>query len=131
MQASVTKVSQLELGGWYIVRGTDSSGLPIPPQLFRLEAMDQGGIVQGQPIVRGTLWVKALGMIRRYSEHSMPLWMINIPETGLTDHVLVRIPAAKAPTALEDSYHEVIQHRVRHQPVVESRIRQLWETYFA
>jgi hypothetical protein len=131
--AVVQKASQIEQWGVYIIRGTSSLKLPIPPQVFRIETKVLRASVVGRPYVRGTSWVNfgEHGKKEHYRELTnqiLYLDAVGIYESGsseLTDYSrmagisnpldkdlhLERVPLSlqRALFGLDSGYHEVVQ----------------------
>lgn len=88
---SVVRPSQLELGAYYLIKGTDHALLPIPPQVFRLEGKVIHSLL-GEGYVTGTLWWRMWNTARMEQNHQLTLYQINVPDRGLSDIHLERIP---------------------------------------
>ena len=88
---SVVRPSQLELGAYYLIKGNDHLFLPIPPQVFRLERkMIYSELGEGW--ISGTLWWRMWNQGRMEKDHQLTLYQINVPDRGLSDIHLERIP---------------------------------------
>jgi hypothetical protein len=97
---SVRTVAQLEEGAWYAVVGTDSSGLPLPPQVFLLEEKHTSPTVAGAVRVVGTLRAHLGDRIWVYKDRDFFPSQINIPEHGLHDIHFERIKMEDVPALL-------------------------------
>jgi len=105
MRVSVTSVTQIEVGEYYHVRGTDAAtGKPIPPQFIKVKTPPiVNNLSLGMPTMRCDLWIKVDDMVPIILEDvSFDVWTVNIkPGKGITtghghhDRELVRITNLK------------------------------------
>jgi len=90
---SVTRPSQLEVGAYYLIKGTDNySKLPLPPQVIRVEEIFHNPMALDGGYLTGTLWWRMWHTERVVHHHILPLKQINLPEQGKSDIHLERIP---------------------------------------
>jgi hypothetical protein len=87
------KAEDLIVGGFYWIRGTDSSGLPMPPQMVRIRS---GQVNRSNVMEAGWVFIEFwadMGTQGRlyYEKEMLPLASVNIPEHGGHDRHLVRI----------------------------------------
>lgn len=93
---SVTRVSQLEVGAYYVIKGTGRGKFPLPPQVLLLEEKDIHPTLTGVGHVRGTLWWRMWGKKVGVSRHHLlTLYELNIPEHGQHDIHLERVLEAR------------------------------------
>jgi len=78
---TVTKTSQVRQGDVYRISGT-SNGLPLPPQLFRVETPILRSCTVGRPYVRGA-FAYNLG-VGRFCSRNAVLWLdsVGVYDTG-------------------------------------------------
>lgn len=92
-----TRPEQVEVGGYYLVRGTNSFGEPIPTQLIRIETAPKHALVARTSTTVGAfVWCEIDGFfgIWRYHQHDYPLGAVNVTgqgEHGVHDRHLERI----------------------------------------
>jgi hypothetical protein len=97
---SVKRVAQLDEGAWYAVKGTDSSGLPLPPQVYLLEEKHMVPTAMGFDRIVGTLRAHMGDKIWVYKDRTFFPSQINIPEHGLHDIHLERMRMEDVPAFL-------------------------------
>lgn len=108
---SVVRPSQLEVGAYYLIKGNDHRSMPIPPQVFRLEKTVIHSLL-GEGYVVGTLWWRMFNQARVEPNHQLTLYQINVPDRGLSDIHLERIPDLWVQRLLGDpGYTEVQQQQ--------------------
>lgn len=114
---SVQRASQLEVGAYYQIKGTDSSGYPIPKQVFRLESKVMPPTGNGMGIIRGTLWWEVMGFRGIDSNFGMYLADVNIPNHYQHDHHLERIDQRLIDGALHNpGYKDIVVDRQMTKP---------------
>ncbi len=108
---SVSRPSQLQLGAYYLIKGNDKAGFAIPPQVFRLEKKVIYSLL-GEGWVSGTLWWRMWNQARMEIDHKFSLYQINVPDRGLSDIHLERIPDHLVRHMVADpSYADIQQHQ--------------------
>ena len=106
----VTRTSQLEVGAYYLIRGTGRGKFPLPPQVFRLLQKDIHPTLTGVGHIKGTLWWRCWNRVEVSSDHLLTLYELNIPEHGQHDIHLERIdPGLVTRVVGADWYQEVSQ----------------------
>jgi|TARA_R100001530_G_C4178574_1_gene118779 hypothetical protein len=88
---SVTRESQLEVGAWYKIVGTTSSGFELPPQAFLLEEKYLPLTTVGDRWVKGYMVWGSAGKMFHVEDHKIQLHEVNVPEHGLHDIHLERV----------------------------------------
>lgn len=76
---------QLEVGQYYLIRGTANDDLPVAPQIFYLQEKMPPSYALGIPQVRGILWLSVGGQSRQLNDHTIWLPDVNIPDHGVHD----------------------------------------------
>lgn len=112
---SVSRPSQLEVGAYYFLKGTDPrSGLPLPPQVVRVEQVFYNPIEWAGGYIIGTLWWRMWNQEKVEYNHFIPLHQINVPDQGNSDIHLERIPdrVVRQIVGIED-YREVQQELLK------------------
>ena len=117
---SVVRPSQLEVGAYYLIKGNDHRFLPIPPQVFRLEQKVIYSLL-GEGYVVGTLWWQMLNQAKMEPNHQLTLYQINVPDRGLSDihleripdHVVQRIVAAPGYAEVQQQQQQEIQQALK------------------
>ncbi len=89
---AVTDEGQLEVGAVYRVVGTCDGNLDVPTQLVRIESRPRQRSIVGVPYVE-VLFFANLGSLGKVSHRNlMFLDTVNIPEHGMHDRHLERLP---------------------------------------
>lgn len=128
-KVSVTRLSDIEVGEYYLVRGTDSSGVPIPPQIAHIKAPPRRTTAYGVPTVKCEVMAKIGTELIRY-ETEMDLWSINVKEGGtgtltghgLHDREMIRMthPDQLKRFMGDESYADIMRQKNRDHKVVTS-----------
>lgn len=128
-KVSVTRLSDIEVGEYYLVRGTDSSGMPIPPQIAHIKAPPRRTVAFGVPTVKCEVMAKIGKQLIRY-DTEMDLWSINVKEGGtgslsghgLHDREMIRMthPDQLKQFMGDESYAEIIQQKKDAPRVIKS-----------
>ena len=93
---SVTRESQLEIGAWYLIKGSTSSGFPLPPQVFHLEQKHIPITAVADRWVQGWMLWGCAGQIFESPNHRLQLHQVNVPEHGEHDIHLERVDDQQA-----------------------------------
>lgn len=120
---SVNRAAQLVEGEWYAVKGTDGSGLPLPPQVYQLEEKHVLPTGLGLERILGTLRAHLGDRIWIYRNREFYPSQVNIPEHGLHDIHLERMRMEDVPFFLSmgQEQRDVWIHRQKYgfdRPVV-------------
>ena len=107
---SVTRESQLEVGAWYMIKGSTSSGLPLPPQVINLPPFGSG-----DRWIQGWMLWGCAGQVFESPNHRIQLHQINIPEHGDHDIHLERVDDLQVANIKRgvSSYSEIEQDKWR------------------
>lgn len=86
----VTRTSQIEKDALYLIRGHGTFGIPIPPQLFRVDSDVIRDKELGLPYVWGTEWINlsranGVSKIKRIPRQVLNLDQVYVWETGYAD----------------------------------------------
>jgi hypothetical protein len=89
----VNRPSQLEVGAYYLIKGTDPiTGLPFPPQVIQVDQFFYNLIDGSEGYLIGTLWWRMWNVEKMVPNHLIPLRQINLPDQGESDIHLERVP---------------------------------------
>ena len=84
-RVAITKASQLVVGGFYEVRGTDHQGFPIPPQVIEIKTLPTSHSAQGVPSMKVDMMVKLGKSLHIIKDMTFDLWVVNIKDgKGIT-----------------------------------------------
>lgn len=114
-----TKPSQVEVGGYYLVKGTNSFGEAIPAQLLRIETPPQSTLIARYSMTVGaTVWCLMPEMMGIWSYHqwNYPLGAVNVTDHGVHDRHLERIDPDDWQKARNNGYFDLL--RAVHAPPV-------------
>lgn len=110
-----TKPEQVEVGGFYLVRGTNSFGAPIPDQLIQIEQPPRHTLVHRSTTTVGAfVWCNIDGFpgIWKYHQHDYPLGAVNVTgsgEHGVHDRHLERIDEHDWAKAHREGYTDLLR----------------------
>jgi len=79
------KTAHIEVGAYYIVRGTDSFGAAIPEQMIRVESKPRYPFVASpNPVVKASVWMVLPGFegLLHFQQHDYPLSLVNATDHG-------------------------------------------------
>lgn len=115
-RVAITRVSQISVGSFYRIVGTDSSGLPIPPQVVRIETPVHYRSVVAPGSCKVSLWADCGAQGRLFQPGGiLHMDQVNIPEHGLHDRHLEKVPdelsravGAMAEQNAEQDYAEMV-----------------------
>ena len=108
---AVARVSQLEVGGYYLIRGT-MRGWPVPPQVLHLERKELHPTLTGVGHISGTLWWRMWDRIGVAHNHLLTLYELNIPEHGAHSVHLERIDPATVHTLVGHGWYRDVQQEL-------------------
>ena len=101
----VKRSGQLEVGGWYWIKGPASDGLPFHKQAFRVGRIEPA-TATGRETVRGLLIVEIGGRVYVYEDHLIYASSLDDQDTGQHFEKLT------TPTAIDGrEYVDIIQQR--------------------
>lgn len=116
-KVSVTRLSDIQVGEYYHIKGSDSGGMPIPPQICRVTSKPTRTTAFGVPSVSAEVMAKVGEQLVRYDTR-IDLWSVNVKEGGagtLTGHgfhdrELIRMvhPDELKRFLGDESYNEII-----------------------
>ncbi len=79
------KTGHIEVGAFYLVRGTDSFGEAIPEQIIRVESKPRYPFVASpNPVVKASVWMALPGFdgLLHFQQHDYPLSLVNTTDHG-------------------------------------------------
>ena len=109
---SVAHLAQLQVGAYYAIKGT-YRGYPLPPQVFFLQRLIRGRTIFGQQTIGGLIFWHMLG-IQRCEPATLTLDDVNIPEHGIHDIHLERVPDQLVQRLAWDESWKEISRDVKH-----------------
>ena len=108
---SGSRVSQLEVGAYYIVKGT-RHGLPITPQVLYLQEKEIHPTFLGEGHMKGILFWRMWDKVGKIENHLITLKEVNIPEHGEHDIHLERVHDHVARGVVSDPQYREVQSQL-------------------